>query len=335
MPNYQVQLFFRKPRFTGNFSIETSFDRMARSFPSRSLFNLRKHVLSQYSNGLLPRIQNILEARNHRGDINHITGDVHYIALGLPGKRTILTIHDCGLMNHPNRWARLILKWLWLDWPVRHCRYVTAVSQATKHDIIRYTGCSPEKVIVIPTVIDDIFHPVEKVFNEQHPRILHIGLAPNKNFERHVAAIAGLDCHLHVIGKLDSPCLRMLADYRIKYTSEYNISVEGMLRAYAQCDILLFASTLEGFGMPILEAQSVGRPVVTSQLSSMPEVAGGAACLVDPYSTESIRNGVIRIIQDHDYREALVSRGFLNIKRFSPDAVARQYESLYLHFIGC
>ena len=314
--------------------METSFDRMMTSFPPSSAFQLKKYVLSHYSNGFLPRLKGILEARRHSSDINHVTGDVHYVTLGLPGKRTVLTIHDCGLMNHSNPLARLVLKWVWLDWPVRHCRYVTAVSEATKNDIIRYTGCSPEKVVVIPTVIGDTFRPSEKTFNEHCPRILHIGLAPNKNFERHISAIAGLDCQLHVIGELDSQCMRILAHNRIKYTSEYNISVDDMQRAYAESDILLFASTLEGFGMPILEAQSVGRPVITSNLSSMPEVAGDGACLVDPYSVQDIRDGVMRVIQDRSYRETLISRGFLNVKRFCSETVARQYEDLYSRIIG-
>jgi len=329
MPEYQVILFFRKPRFTANFSVETSFDRMARCFPSSSAFRLSKHVLSHYSNGLLPRLRGILEARSLRGDINHVTGDVHYITLGLPGKKTILTIHDCGLMNHPNPLARWIRKWFWLKLPVRHCRYVTAVSEATKSDIIRFTGCPPEKVIVIPTIISDGFRPVEKEFDERCPRILHIGLSHNKNFERHVEALGGLNCRLHVIGNLESQHLRILTQNQIQYTSTYNISPADILRAYAESDLLLFASTLEGFGMPILEAQSVGRAVITSNLSSMPEVAGEGACYVDPYSVASIRDGILRIIQDSRYRDSLINHGFDNVRRFNPETVARQYEALY------
>ena len=329
MTSHQVTLFYRKPRFTGNFSVEIAFDRMIESFPASSIFHLKKHVLSHFSNGLFPRLRRILEARHQAGYINHITGDVNYIALGLPGNRTILTILDCGFMNHPNLLLRQLLKWLWLDLPVKHCRYVTAISEATKRDIIRYTGCTPEKVFVVPVVIDEVYRPAKKLFNEHCPCILHIGLAPNKNFERHVAAIAGLDCRLHIIGKLEPQHIRLLEQHRIQYTSEFNISPNDMYRAYTESDILLFASTLEGFGMPILEAQSVGRPVITSNLSSMPEVAGDAASLVNPYSVENIRDELIRVTQDCSYREAMINRGFINIKRFSSEAVARQYEDLY------
>jgi glycosyltransferase involved in cell wall biosynthesis len=329
MPKYQVKLFYRKPHVTGAFSVEISFDQLIENFPSSSIFQITKYVLSHPSKGFLRRLRGILQARAQAGDINHVTGDVHYIVFGLPGERTILTIHDCGLMSHPNPMARMILKWIWLVWPVRHCRYVTAVSEATKRDIIRYTGCPPEKIVVIPTVIDDIFRPVAKLFDQHCPRILHVGMAFNKNFERHIKAIAGLNCSLHIIGKLEPHHRKVLEHNGIQYTSEYNISTKDMQRAYAECDLLLFASTLEGFGMPILEAQTVGRPVVTSNLSSMPEVAGKGACLVDPYSVEDIRSGVMRVIRDRGYRETLVNHGFRNIRRFSPETVARQYEDLY------
>jgi glycosyltransferase involved in cell wall biosynthesis len=329
MRKYRVVLFFRKLRDTGNFSIETSFDRVARSFPADSRFELKRFSLSHFSNGILPRLRGIIEAREHRGDVNHVTGDVHYIVLGLPADRTVLTIHDCGFMNHPNPVARRVLKWLWLDWPVRHCRYVTAVSEATKRDIVRYTGCPADKVVVIPTVIADTYHRAEKPFDERCPRILHIGLAHNKNFERHVAALASIECRLHVIGKLEPPHVETLARHGIRYTSEYNLSQADMQCAYAESDLLLFASTLEGFGMPILEAQAVGRAVVTSNMSSMPEVAGDGACLVDPGDVESIRHGVLKVIRDRGYRESLIERGFANIQRFSAESVAKQYESLY------
>lgn len=329
MQKFQVTLFFRKPRETGNFSIETSFDSVLRNFPPESEIVLERFSLSDYSNGILPRLRGMLEARRHRGDINHITGDVHYLALGLPGRSTVLTVHDCGFMTHANPLARRVLKWLWLDWPVRHCRCVTAVSEATKRDIVRYTGCDPAKVVVIPTVIDDNFARADRPFNAACPRILHIGLAPNKNFARHVEAIAGLSCELYIVGRLGREHIALLERHRIRYAAAYNLSRDDMRRAYVESDLLLFASTLEGFGMPILEAQSVGRPVITSNLSSMPEVAGAGACLVDPRTVASIRAGVIRVIGDAGYREQLLGAGFANVARFRPDAVARQYEALY------
>lgn len=132
MNRKQVTLFFRKLRATGNFSIETYFEQVLRHFPADGDLVLRAVTSSHLSNGVLPRLRGMLEARRLLGGaVNHVTGDVHYLALGLPASRTVLTIHDCGFMNHPNPVARRLLKWVWLDLPVRHCRYVTAVSEAT------------------------------------------------------------------------------------------------------------------------------------------------------------------------------------------------------------
>jgi glycosyltransferase involved in cell wall biosynthesis len=334
MPIYRTVLFFRKKRENANFSMETSFECMMEKFPLDSDSSLKKVAVSHFSNGILPRIRATLEARRHAADVNHVTGEVHFLVLGLPGNKTILTVHDCGFMTHPNPVLRRLLKWFWLDWPVRHSRYVTAVSQATKADIVRYTGCPPDKVMVIPTVIAEIFQRSDKEFDEECPRILHLGLAPNKNFERHLAAISGLRCRLHIIGKLSGVHVRMLEEHGIAYTAEHDISRAEVYRAYRECDLVLFASTREGFGMPIVEAQSVGRPVVTSNISSMPEVAGEGACLVDPFDVASIRAGVERVVSDAGYRSALIRAGFDNARRFSADTVARQYEALYRRVMG-
>jgi len=329
LPQHKVILFFRKPRESENFSIEGSFGMMREAFPSESDFQLDQYTLSYMSNGIIPRLRAIIEAGRHQGDINHVTGDVHYLVFGLRKDRTVLTIHDCGFINNPSKIRRKFLKWLWLDLPARRCEYVTAVSEATRRDIIRLSHCDPEKVVVIPTIISSFYTAAPRKFNAGCPRILHIGLAPNKNFERHVEAISGINCHLQIVGKLKSKHFEILEKNGIDFSYAYDISQADMLSAYVESDIVLFASTFEGFGMPIIEGQSVGRAVVTSNISSMPEVAGNGACLVDPYRVDSIRNGVLRIINDMQYRTTLVDAGFENIKRFSPETVALQYEDLY------
>jgi len=264
-----------------------------------------------------------------RADVFHVTGDIHFAALALPGRRSILTVHDCGFMHHPNPLARWVLGLFWLKWPVRHCRFVTAVSEATKADIVRHTGCEPEKITVIPSAIPAHFRPVPKVFDSTMPRILHIGSAPNKNLARHIEALCGVPCVLHIVAVLRQSEIQLLDNAGIEYENTPDLDDAGIVRAYESCDLLLFASTLEGFGMPILEAQSVGRPVVTSDRSSMPEVAGEGACLVNPFDTASIRAGVLRVLHDAEYRETLVQRGFENVVRYRADAVAGAYFRLY------
>ena len=102
-----------------------------------------------------------------------------------------------------------------------------------------------------------------------------------------------------------------------------------MIQAYCDSDVVVFASTYEGFGLPILEANATGRPVITSRFLSMPEVAGPAACLVDPYEVTSIRNALLQLFSNAEYRRHLVAAGFENAKRFSPSIIASHYAQAY------
>jgi glycosyltransferase involved in cell wall biosynthesis len=108
-----------------------------------------------------------------------------------------------------------------------------------------------------------------------------------------------------------------------------NLSISDLISVYKSIDILYFASTYEGFGMPIIEANAVGRPVITSNVYSMPEVAGNAACLVDPLNINDIKNGILRILDDKIYRDKLVLNGFINAKRFDASTIAEQYAKIY------
>jgi glycosyltransferase involved in cell wall biosynthesis len=97
-------------------------------------------------------------------------------------------------------------------------------------------------------------------------------------------------------------------------------------------DILVFPSLFEGFGMPIIEAQAMGTPVLTSNLSSMPEVAGDGALLVNPYSVNDIKDGVLKLIEDSSYRSRLIENGFRNCQKFNSKEIANQYYELYKQF---
>jgi len=329
MAHPDVALFFRKPLAEGNYSIEASFYTMLEAFEPIAGYNPQVVEAPVHNGGLWPRIQIALAFRRGCRAINHITGDVHFAILALPKKGSILTVHDCGFMDHPNPLARFILWLFWLKLPIAHAQVVTAISEATKADLIRFTGCRAEKIRVIPTIIKNHFVAAPKAFFTQKPRVLHIGMAHNKNLFRHMEALVGIACHLHIIGRITPEAHERLQALQIEYSNTWDLSDAEVYSAYKNCDLLLFASTLEGFGMPILEAQTVGRPVITSNLSSMPEVAGAAACLVDPYAVESIRAGVMRVIEDEVYRATLIAAGFENVKRFEPATVARAYADLY------
>ena len=102
-----------------------------------------------------------------------------------------------------------------------------------------------------------------------------------------------------------------------------------LVAAYQRCDMVVFASLYEGFGLPILEAQAMGRPVITSNFGAMREAAGDGALLVDPYSVEEIRAAIMRIKNEPGLREELVRKGRENAEKFRADAIALKYAEIY------
>jgi glycosyltransferase involved in cell wall biosynthesis len=327
----EVIHFQRQPAQRG-FSIERLFHVLRAAMPED--VRCRTHVVPHLSQGGWRRIANLRDVWRRGGEVNHITGDVHYLALALPGKNTLLTIHDCGMLLRSRGWSRPLLKLFWFTWPIARCRVVTVISEATRREVIELAGVRPEKIRVVHDCVSPDFSPSPAAFNSLRPRILLIGIAPNKNLERTAEALAGLSCEVELIGKPSAAQAAAFAGHGVALRPLGNVDNAGVLAAYRRCDLLLFASTHEGFGLPILEAQATGRPVVTGNCSSMAEVAGGSACLVDPFSPASIRAGVEKVIRDDAYRATLLRRGAENIRRFQPAQIAENYAAIYREIAG-
>jgi glycosyltransferase involved in cell wall biosynthesis len=149
------------------------------------------------------------------------------------------------------------------------------------------------------------------------------------DLERVVEACEGLDVSLRILGRLTREQHSLLRERGLEFESFENLSRAEVVTLYQECDLVLFSSLYEGFGMPILEGQAVGRPVLTSDRSPMREVAGGGALLVDPEDVNSIRDGLEKLLRDPELREELVERGFENVKHYTAEAVASQYADLY------
>jgi glycosyltransferase involved in cell wall biosynthesis len=324
----RVAHFQRRPLPSVSFSVEGIFETIRQHLPAD--IQADPLVVPYESRGVAPRIGNAIWASNHRHSVNHITGDIHYVALGLPGPRTILTVHDCGYLRNPSALRRKVVEWLWYRLPIRRVAVVTVISEFTRDQLLAATPVDPNKVRVIPDCVPAAFVPTERPIGRSvRPVVLQVGTPTNKNIERLAQALDGVNCSLHVVGRLSETQRNELDRSRIEYRNSIGLTVTELVRAYADSDLVSFCSTYEGFGMPIVEAQLVGRPVVTSNVTSMPEIAGDGACLVDPFDPRSIRAGIERVLGDKEYYTALVASGRANAERFSPARVADAYAELY------
>jgi glycosyltransferase involved in cell wall biosynthesis len=313
-------------------SIEKVFRQVAESMATRFRTEFQQ---VPFGPKVLDTIRNLVFFRRKNGDVYHITGHINYIALRLPPKHTVLTIHDLRFLSSGGRIRRYILKKLYLDLPVRRLKYITAVSEATKQAIISNTKCDPEKVRVIENPLRNGLAATQpKEFNKQSPVLLQVGTMQNKNIERLAAALRGVSCKLRIVGRVSETQRTNLIDNGIEFESICELTDEEMSREYENADIVVFCSTYEGFGLPIIEGQAAGRPIVTSDLSPLIETSGEAACLVDPFDPESIKNGILRVVNDDEFRNRLVRSGFRNAERFDPERIAKKYEDLYIEVLG-
>jgi glycosyltransferase involved in cell wall biosynthesis len=326
----KVVFYHRRPQ-GANYSIERLFNDVRDALPPEVKYEV---ALSKFpSRGFWKRIYNIIEAVFRQGDVNHITGDVHFLTFLLRKKKTLLTILDLVSVERLKGLRKVLFLLLWYWLPVKRSAVVSVISESTKKELLRYLKCDPHKIRVVHCCVSGDFIPVPKDFNINKPIILQIGTGKNKNLLCVAEAIKGIPCHLRIVGELSHDQSFHLRKFDTEYSAVHNISDKQVLKEYQDCDMLVFVSTYEGFGLPILEAQATGRPVVTSNIMSMPEVAGDGTCLVDPYDVTAIRKGILKIINDSSYRKELVQHGFENVKKFRPEKIAAQYVELYKQII--
>jgi glycosyltransferase involved in cell wall biosynthesis len=276
--------------------------------------------------------------RRVRPDVYHAP---HYVLPAGVHCRSVVTIHDCIHLMFPQylpskaayAYARASL---WAA--ARRSDCILTVSEASKRDILHFFNVPPEKIVVVSNAIDEHFwvtpleEDVERVrerYQLEHQFVLYVGnIKPHKNLVRLIDAFADLrkcgfdEVKLLIIGDEISklPALRR-AVHRHKLHKHVRflgyVSDETLAILYRLAAVFVFPSLYEGFGLPPLEAMASGTPVVTSNVSSLPEVAGGAAVLVDPYDVDSIADGLRRVLADPALAAELRRRGLERAREFS------------------
>ena len=165
---------------------------------------------------------------------------------------------------------------------IKKLKYITCISKKTvKEDLVKYLNIMPSRIRVIYNCYRDSYSEIKKDFNIEEPRILHIGTKPWKNLDRLVIAIKDLNVKLVVIGKLNHVHNDLLKSNNIKYENYSNLTYDEITKQYEMADIVSFISLYEGFGMPTIET-IFRKSTFNFNVSSMPEVSGDGAILINP-----------------------------------------------------
>ena len=259
-------------------------------------------------------------------DIIHITGTEHYLLPFLNRRKTIITIHDIKSISDSQTGIKgWLKKTIWIK-SLYFTNNIVCISDFTYSEIKLQLPKYKKNIHVINNPIQNSFQYRSKEFNDTKPTILHVGTKANKNLINTIKALDGLKCNLVIIGHLNQKQIDCLRESNVCYISKEDISDKELLEEYYNCDVVSFPSFYEGFGMPIIEAQSIGRVVVTSNFSPMKDVAGGAAVLVEPNNIGSIRSGFIEAFENHDL---YIGKGLINVRRYNPQIICQEYFHLY------
>lgn len=282
---------------------------------------------------------------------DHVLHTPNYILMPFPGA-AVTTVHDLSYLHYPQHHPRERIAFMERQMPrtLAQATMIITDSEFVRRELIDLLGVAAHRVQTVPLGVEDLFHPRSPA--ELAPALTRHGLAdsayllvvatlePRKNLLRLLEAYGRLpsilrQCHPLAIagargwltGELErrlDPLERSGQIKRLGY-----ISQEDLPLIYAGAHGFALPSLYEGFGLPVLEAMASNVPVLTSNRSSLPEVAGDAALLVDPENVEAITTGLERLLTDDEWRARAVERGLRQASQFSWQRCVDQTVSVY------
>jgi glycosyltransferase involved in cell wall biosynthesis len=287
--------------------------------------------------------------RRLRADVFHSTVNVLPERLPCP---SVVTIHDLAFLAYPQyfRPARRLYQRVFTARAARAATRVIAVSESTRRDIIARLGVAQEKVRVVYPAIDARFQPVADpallaAFRREHDLperfLLYLGtLEPRKNL------LALLEAYATLRARDESAPPLVLAGAKGWYYQDLFARVRtlGLERAvtfagyvrdedqplwYASAELFIYPSLFEGFGLPVVEALACGAPVVTTNVSSLPEAAGDVAMLADPHQPEALARAMQQVLSSAETRRQMAARGPAWASQFTIDRMAAGCEAVY------
>lgn len=277
----------------------------------------------------------------------------------------IVTLHDLSPYTFAKSYPlvrRLYYQYLILN-AIRQGDYIITVSQSTKQDLMKLFSVPEKKIKVIYNGVDKIFQPINSVdrlnqikekYRLPEKFIFTVGvMEPKKNTEGLIRAYAELKRNRQVYANLqdyklviggsrkygwkNSRIFRLIQSLNLWDNILFTdfIKYEDLPVIYNLAKLFVFPSFYEGFGLPVIEAMACGTPVITSNISSLPEIAGDAAVLVNPYDTAEIANKIQDILNDVSKRRKMIDQGLINAKRFSWEFASEQILKLFDEVFEC
>lgn len=264
--------------------------------------------------------------------------------------KTVVTIHDLAFLLFPENYTWINGTYLKSMVPasLKRAARIIVDSENTKKDLISLLSVSEEKIRVIPAGVDESFSPTiepDKVAKAKHKYgitgdyILYVGtLEPRKNIGRLVEAYSRLesrrDLRLVIAGGkgwLYDELFKKVEELKIDESVSFlgYIPRKDLPALYSGAELFVYPSIYEGFGLPVLEAMACGTPVITSNVSSLPEVAGDAALLIDPNNVEELASAIEKLLSDSELRSELMNKGLERAKLFSWERTARETLAVY------
>lgn len=285
------------------------------------------------------------QAYQHQDNVHLLSQNLSFL---MPGKRRIVTCLDLIPLIMPSNplekvWRRVLYAGL------RKADHIISISQATKNDLARMYKIPPAKITPIRLGVSPEYHPLDKRecrkklgLPEDGRIVLHVGTpAPRKNFSTVIEAFALAakvigGAVLVKVGAL-SPKDKLLAERKglgTRLIIRDSVRAEDLPLFYAGADVFVFPSLYEGFGLPVLEAMASGCPVITSNTTSLPEVAGDAGIMIDPTDQESLKNKIMELLENGKLSGELTQKGLLRAKTFNWKSTAENTLAVYKKVFG-
>lgn len=252
-----------------------------------------------------------------------------------PNAINITTVHDFTYEYFVKGYRARLHKWQKFR-AIRHSKYIICISENTKKDLLKFLpDIAPNKIRVIYNGVSNDYFPTNVSIDfpyKKNSYIVFVGARTGyKNFDFAVSALCGTQYRLLIVGSPLSSDEKRMLNTKIgaeRYNYAGRVSNQELNLIYNNAFVLLYPSLYEGFGIPVLEAQKAGCPVIAYNASSIPEIAGNTPLLINQLSVEEVHR-CFSILEDQNLREEIRINGFENVKRFSWDKMFNQVIGVY------